>query len=223
MNTPVSAILAGLPQPVDVRSSTATAPSTSLLGKDDFLKLLITQLKNQDPLNPVSNDQFISQSAQFSSVEALQNIQKSLTEMASNTGGSTLASSTALLGRSVAAKAGTFTYAGATVTLPYTLAAPLSGGVLEISNSGGAVVSRVKLGTLEAGARAYTLQPGTPPLGAGTYRYEILGPGATGALAPLPVVTGVVSGIKLNNGTPVLSIGSVNVDLADVASVGTTR
>jgi len=119
VNTPVSAILAALPQPVDVRSSTATAPSTSLLGKDDFLKLLITQLKNQDPLNPVSNDQFISQSAQFSSVEALQNIQKSLTEMATSTGGSALASSTALLGRSVAAKAGTFTYAGASVNLPF--------------------------------------------------------------------------------------------------------
>jgi flagellar basal-body rod modification protein FlgD len=221
VTTPVSAVLAGVPQTGDVRS--ATAPSTSLLGKDDFLKLLITQLKNQDPLNPVSNDQFITQSAQFSSVEALQNIQKSLTEMATSTGGSALASSTALLGRSVAAKAGTFTYAGASVNLPFTLPAPLAGGVLEISNGSGAVVSRVSLGTLDAGTRTYTLQPGTPPLGAGTYRYEILGPDATGALAPLPVVTGVVSGVKLNNGTPALSLGPVTVDLTDVASVGTPR
>ena len=222
MNVPVNAVLAATSQGAGVQPA-AAAPSAPLLGKDDFLKLLITQLKNQDPLNPVSNDQFITQSAQFSSVEALQNIQKSLTAMAASTGSSALASSTAILGRSVSATAGSFTYAGASVTLPFTLSAPLAGGVLQISNASGAVVSRVPLGTLQAGARAYTLQPGQPPLGAGTYRYEILGPSATGTLTPLPVVTGVVSGVKLDRGTPLLSLGSVNVALADVASVGTTR
>jgi flagellar basal-body rod modification protein FlgD len=217
----VNAVLATLSQGAGVQP--ATAPNTALLGKDDFLKLLITQLKNQDPLDPVSNDQFITQSAQFSSVEALQNIQKSLTQMAASTGSSALAASTAMLGRSVSATAGSFTYAGASVALPFTLSAPLAGGVLQITNASGTVVSRVPLGTLDPGARSYVLQPGQPPLGAGTYRYEILGPGATGTLAALPVISGVVSGVKLDAGTPVLSLGSVNVALADVASVGTTR
>ncbi len=223
MDLPVNAVLATLGQGAGVQQPAATAPSTALLGKDDFLKLLITQLKNQDPMNPVSNDQFITQSAQFSSVEALQNIQRSLTQMAASTGGSALAASTAMLGRSVSATAGSFTYAGASAALPFTLSGPLAGGVLQITNASGTVVSRVPLGTLDAGARSYVLQPGQPPLAAGTYRYEILGPGATGALAPLPVIGGVVSGVKLDAGTPVLSLGSVNIALTDVASVGTPR
>lgn len=60
-------------------SNTAiTSGSSNILGKDDFLKLLITQLQNQDPLNPTSDQDFIAQMAQFSSLEQMQNMNTSL-------------------------------------------------------------------------------------------------------------------------------------------------
>jgi len=50
----------------------------SVLGKDDFLKLLITQLQHQDPTNPVDDKEFIAQMAQFSTLEQMQNMTKAM-------------------------------------------------------------------------------------------------------------------------------------------------
>jgi flagellar basal-body rod modification protein FlgD len=62
---------------------TNNAPSAQL-GKDDFLKLLVTQLQDQDPTQPTDSSQWMAQLAQFSSLEQMTNVNDTLTGMASN-------------------------------------------------------------------------------------------------------------------------------------------
>ena len=62
-------------------SAATTTSSKGIVNKDDFLKILLAQLKHQEPLNPASPEEFLSQLAQLSEVEQLQNIATSLNDV----------------------------------------------------------------------------------------------------------------------------------------------
>lgn len=58
----------------DTVTDSASRTAKSNLGKDEFMQILVTQLKNQDPLSPMDNTEFIAQMAQFSVLEQIQNL-----------------------------------------------------------------------------------------------------------------------------------------------------
>jgi flagellar basal-body rod modification protein FlgD len=90
-------------------SSTSSTDSTSSskvgaaagMGKDDFMQLLVAQLKNQDPMKPMDDKEFITQLAQFSSLEASQKLTEQMEEL---TGSQMITQAATLLGKNVTAK-----------------------------------------------------------------------------------------------------------------------
>ena len=82
-------------------TSAAQAASQKTVGKDEFLKLFVTQLKNQDPLNPMDSTEFTSQLAQFSSLEQLTNINTGITSLLAYQDSLQNASAANLIGKQV--------------------------------------------------------------------------------------------------------------------------
>lgn len=82
-------------------TSVAKEESTNALGQDAFLKILVTQMKHQDPMEPLKDTEFIGQMAQFTSLEQLTNLNKTMTQFVSNQGSSSLADYAHLIGTSV--------------------------------------------------------------------------------------------------------------------------
>ncbi len=82
-------------------SSGAAAPARDQLGQEEFLKLMITQLTNQDPFKPMESSQFLGQLAQFGTVSGISDMQKSLGTMADDLGGNRTLQAATLVDRQV--------------------------------------------------------------------------------------------------------------------------
>lgn len=131
-------------------TTSATKADSSIVGKDEFLKLLTYQLKNQNPLKPYDNQEFASQLAQFSQLEQLIDI-KSLMEETANMNAllSQTMSNTALpgmLGKNATAMTNIMNYDGDTaIPLGYEAASNASKGNITIKNEAGYIVDTITL------------------------------------------------------------------------------
>jgi flagellar basal-body rod modification protein FlgD len=198
-------------------ASSPTASAGAALGKDDFLKLLITQLRYQEPLNPLDQNQFMTQTAQFSSLESLQNIDRGLASLQSTMGGSALMQAATLLGKTAVASGADFAFDGGGTSLPFALDADASAVSVQLVDANGTVVQTLESGPLSAGGHAITWDgadsSGTP-MSPGTYHYRVSAQGAHAAAA-----AGSIDGIHTDGGTLTYLIGGATVrqdDLVDV-------
>ena len=207
--------------------SATTRTPTQTLGKNDFLSLLITQMKNQDPLAPTSGTEFASQLAQFSSLEQLTNIdsdlQQSLSSNAVMSSSITNALSATFIGKDVRAATSTFQYNGTgEVQLGYSLTAPATSAVVTICDSAGNVVKTIKGGTV-TGDNTLTWD-GTNDAGAlvgsGSYSFKIQANDSSGAAQDATsYIYGTVSGVRFKSNGTVFVIDGVEVSLGSILEI----
>lgn len=153
------------------------------LGRDEFLRMLIAQLENQDPLNPQEATEFSAQLAQFSTLEQLLSIREAIETMANPTTTGRVLSATGLIGRDVLIEGNRFTLdaAGSTQALEFELPSRSSATEISISDDTGLVLRTLELGPLDAGR--HTFDPRSADLGGGLpegiYQFQVkarLGP-----------------------------------------------
>jgi len=99
--------LSTLPKYEEIKAASKQPKSSEEMGQQAFLTLFTTQLQNQDPLDPVKNEAFVAQLAQFSQLEATTKMSDSLQSMASSMQADRLLTGTSLIGKKVATPNGT--------------------------------------------------------------------------------------------------------------------
>lgn len=129
------------------------------LGKNEFLELLVAQLNNQNPLDPQDNGEFISQLAQFSSLEGIENLNSSMGDILSSVHSSQALQAASLVGRNVI-------FAGDQALVDTEAQADFQGSVLVpqsssnvsvgIYNEAGTPVNRINLGSQGAGQQSFS-------------------------------------------------------------------
>jgi flagellar basal-body rod modification protein FlgD len=200
----------------------------SRLGQNDFLTLLIAQLKNQDPLNPASNTEFIAQLAQFSTLEQMTlmnaNLEKSLESSVNMTEAVSNAMIINYFGKYVTAETDSFMYEGKSpVELRFDLDSVASWGKLQIIDESGNIIRSVSLDVMEDGVNFFEWD-GMTNMGvqakSGIYKYtvelyDVLG----NEVEVSQMFSGVVDGISFKNGVPQLNIGGVLVPFDRVKDI----
>ena len=130
---------------------------SSTLGKDSFLQLLVTQMQNQNPLDPQDNSEFVAQLAQFSSLETMQNLSTSVDAIGGMYQSSQALQASSLVGRTVVVDAGS-TSVDTTKGITGQAVLPNSSTVTEVKvyDSKGEVVRTLDLGEQKAGNASFT-------------------------------------------------------------------
>lgn len=201
--------------------------STGTLGKDAFLQLLVTQMKNQNPLDPQDNTQFVAQLAQFSSLESMQNLTSTVDSIASSYKSSQALQASSLVGRSVIIDTGSTTVDTAK-GLAGTVVVPGASSLttVKVYDAQANLVKTIDLG-VQAGGNANFTWDGLADDGtvapAGNYSFQATGTleGKNTALATyLPATVSSVT-LGVNGAETTLNLASgTTVALSKVQTIG---
>jgi len=206
-------------------TGTASGPSGAKLGKDEFLKLLVAQLRNQDPTNPSRPEEFAAQLAQFSSLEQLINVNETLSAQAEANAAMAQALNNSaavnVLGRTVLALGDSVQVTG---TGEETITAGVGGtggtATLTLYDVDGTKVGSRGLGTIGGGRQEIELGSLAEGLAPGRYRYELTVADAAGK--PVQVQTFsrmAIDGLRYGSRGPMLISGGLEIPLADVVEI----
>lgn len=202
-------------------SSNATSSSTKSLGKDDFMKLLLAQMKNQDPLKPMDGTDFAAQLAQFTSLEQLSNLNTELKTQNVNQMTVGYAQSASMIGKQVTANSGnTITADGKLIDLSYNLAKDAQDVTISVIDKNGKVVKSWDESNQKAGVNKTTWN--SAGFDQGNYTYEVVAKDVSGnAVSANTMDAGIVTAIHFRDNKILATVNGREVSLSDITEIKT--
>lgn len=213
----INNVVSGL-DPSYTQKAVEPTKSNEEIGKDEFLQLLVTQLQNQDPLDPMKNEDFSVSLAQFSQLEQLVDINGKIGEEGA---GTDMASMASYLGHAVVINSSEVQVKGGSGgVVSYDLEADAANVSLQLLDGAGEVRETIELGSQKAGKHTAEIQGAGLP--SGSYNAQIVALSSSGTLMqPETLAAGVVSGF-VPGPEPTLLVNGVEVNPADIREVHTT-
>ena len=199
------------------------AQRKTTLTQEDFMNLFMTQMKFQNPLEPLDNNQMATQVAQFNTVDALAKMNETLNQlMASQASLNNLQAST-LIGKKIEAIGNRLSMNQGTVSEGvYQLASP--GNVLiQIFDSNGSLVRQMDAGYKDTSKQKIGWNgknQGGATLPDGVYTFRVMAANQLGQAVPVSTYwVGTVDGVSLENGTAVFQVGGDKINFSDILAI----
>ena len=204
-------------------SSTAGSAAGVKATKDDFLKLLVTQMKYQDPMNPMDSAQMTSQIAQLNTVEGINQLNATVTSLQASLMASQSMQSASLIGKTILADGNSISLLNGSANLSMRLEGAAESVVVDVINASGRIIKSTDLGANAAGIKSFTWDGSTNEGGTapnGQYTFQVNAKKLNQAVAVTPLTQATVSGVELTSAGPQLSLNNgINIAMSTIRGV----
>lgn len=211
---------------MDVSAINGTAAANPAASKnaqdtqDRFLKLLVAQMNNQDPLNPMDNAEVTSQMAQIQQVTGLSTLNTSIQNLGLQFGQMQAMQSVSLVGREVSVPSDKIRVSGGLADGSYELDGAAKNVKLEILNGAGTVIDTVQLGAQGSGRQTFSWEAGSKAAEGAELKYRITATNGTAAVKATQYASDKVDAVYSENGNLMLDLEHLGpVNYATVVSV----
>ncbi len=176
-------------------SATAANPKEGAGSQAQFLKLLTTQLQNQDPLSPMDNAELTSQIAQINTVSGIATLNDSVTALSGQFMQMQALQSASLVGKQVTVPGNQLAITGGNATGGFSLDSGATAVSVQVINTAGAVVGTIELGVQTAGQHSFSWPTGKNNVSGGL-TFKVGAISGNTAIGATPLMTDTVTAIN---------------------------
>jgi flagellar basal-body rod modification protein FlgD len=186
-------------------SGTGSSQSAVEAAGDRFLKLLVTQMQNQDPLNPMDNAQVTSQMAQINTVSGIEKLNETISGMIGQFTQMQALQGAALVGRNVLVAGDSLEVTDGQATAAFELAGPADKVKVEVLSAAGRVIDTLDLGAESAGRHGFTYEAPGVSSGAGL-RFRVVATSGSASVTATPLVSDQVTAVSTQDNQLMLEL-----------------